>query len=295
MSLVVPDYLGIGAPRTGSRWLCQCLSEHPDLSIVDHEVSFFTTRRVIHPNWHKGVEWYSDILREAKTPGTLIGEITPVYLFDGDTAEKISSVAPNVKLICCLRDQLDRAFSAYRLVLHHSPLLTPKSYPFKKFLTYCGDIYGIEGFYLEHIERFLKFFSREQLLILVYDDLKKTPEFFLNQVYQFLNVDAEFQAPSLINKINDMPVGSSPKFHDQNTGLKNTIKRMKREIKTKLNSLRQPTLKNAEKQGFLITDEIREMMHVLYHDHNIKLGKMLGRDLSHWNRVGNKNLRDSSR
>ena len=164
--MLLPKFIGIGAPRCGTRWISQCLSEHPQISLPPHEVYFFTTRRMVHSFWTKGLEWYSGFFEEcARSGSTLCGEITPVYLFDEDTPGLIHSCIPEAKLICVLRDQAERAYSWYRLFLKVNPDLFKTSYSFKKFLTYHTEVYSTEGFYLDHLKRYLGFFPRESLLI----------------------------------------------------------------------------------------------------------------------------------
>ena len=282
----LPDFLGIGAPRPGTRWLAQCLAEHPEVALPETEVYFFTSRRIVWPYWNKGLEWYGELLASARRPETRqVGEVTPVYLFDDDSPQKIHQVAPNVRLICCLRDQADRAFSFYRLFLHHSPQLTPQSYPFSKFLTYSTEVYGREGFYLEHLRRYFQHFDREQLLILLYDDLQSDPAGLVQRVYRHLGVDDQFVPQGVTRRINPMPLAPG-----RRRGRGPGRRRWNRALSAAAAPLRQlarlvspDPLKEAEQSGILMTPAIRPQMHEMFREHNDELGAMLGRDLRHWN------------
>src|ERR1044071_7051736 len=146
----LPKFIGIGAPRSGTRWLAQCLAEHPEVSIPPEEVYFFTTRRVVHSYWERGVEWYEQLFAQTmKTGAVTWGEVTPTYLLDEGTAERIYQVVPDVKLICILRDQSERAYSWYRFFLNVNRDLYNSDYSFRRFLTYHTEVYAQEGLYLD--------------------------------------------------------------------------------------------------------------------------------------------------
>ena len=60
--------------------------------------------------------------------------------------------------------------------------------------------YVVEGLYYKHINRFLKFFPRENLKIFLYDDLKSDAESFSYAIFSFLGVDPLFK-PTLLHKV----------------------------------------------------------------------------------------------
>lgn len=281
----LPHFIGIGAPRCGTRWLSQCFMEHPEIGISEEEVYFFSTRRLVHSRWSNGESWYSKLLYHSVTPQTkVLGEITPFYLYDEDSAELIYKTVPNVKLICCVRDQFERAYSWYTLFLRHNSSLIDTKFSFNQFLTYCADVYGREGFYLEHINRFLKFFPRESIHFLVYDDLVADPKGYIQKVFEFLEVDSSFQPPAVqrqINSITKIRASRSrlvEKIADKLLwhrfyGLGNWIQKYNN-IYYQSDSLR---------PRHLPSDDLREKMHSMFEEHNIQLGEFLGRDLTHWN------------
>ena len=192
------------------------------------------------------------------TPQTrAVGEITPVYLLDDDTPELIARVAPNARLFCCVRDQSRRAESWYRLFLRFNPTVTPEAYPFEKFLTYQTDVYGREGFYLEALKRFWSHFPREQVLVQSYDELETDPARFARRVFAHIGVDPSFVPPSVQRRINRLapPVGGAAETADSEEAV----------------------------DHLRMSDDLRGKMRVLYERHNAELGRLLDRDLSHWN------------
>ena len=64
------------------------------------------------------------------------------------------------------------------------------------------------GLYSVQLERYFKFFPKEQVLVLVYEDIKKDPRAFMKRIYQFLGVDDTFESSMLYSEIN---VARTPK------------------------------------------------------------------------------------
>jgi Sulfotransferase domain len=284
--MILPKFIGIGAPRCGTRWLARCLSEHQHVAIPPDEVYFFTTRRMVHSFWSKGLEWYSGLFEKCVGPGvTTWGEVTPIYLFDDDTPSLMHQCVPDAKLICCLRDQAERAHSWYRLFLKVNPDLFRTDYSFKSFLTYHTEVYGREGFYLEHLQRYLEYYPRDSILIMLYDDLEKDPLSYIRQIYEYLGVDSSYIPESLTKKINPMilelPKSKSLRTLSAYLGKFRGLQKYG-ELLNKVINVR--VARSEFPRRHRLNPEIRNRIAELYSDHNERLGSFLGRDLSHWNR-----------
>jgi hypothetical protein len=66
-----------------------------------------------------------------------------------------------------------------------------------------------DAFYYKHIRRFLEYFDRDRILILVYEDLKVDPISFLATIYAFLGVDDSFLPERINEKIHQTRVPKS--------------------------------------------------------------------------------------
>lgn len=133
------DFIGIGAPRSASTWLSQCLYEHPQISFptkhsqkklhpLDKEQNFFSQslfrRNYSQKNrYAKGINWYLDNFDWSNTRQTR-GEFSVSYLADSKAPIRIKKHFPNIKIIAILRNPVDMIYSAY----HHLNL-TPASKP----------------------------------------------------------------------------------------------------------------------------------------------------------------------
>jgi hypothetical protein len=114
---VLPDYLIVGAMRSGTSALYEYLTKHPRVArSTTEEVHYFTL------HYERGVDWYRGhfptSLRNAFTRAVhggnvLTGEATPYYMFHPHAPYRIASLLPEVKLIVVLRNPVDRAYSHY--------------------------------------------------------------------------------------------------------------------------------------------------------------------------------------
>ncbi|MFX0073421.1 MAG: sulfotransferase domain-containing protein, partial [Candidatus Hermodarchaeota archaeon] len=56
------------------------------------------------------------------------------------------------------------------------------------------------GFYFKQLKDYIKLFPRENILIVFFEDLQKTPVDFIQKIYNFLNVKDTNYIPSKINQ-----------------------------------------------------------------------------------------------
>lgn len=119
-----------------------------------------------------------------------IGEFSPGYLSDPKVPERIVKYLPEVKLLVILRDPVERAYSQWKYRVQKRA----EKRTFEKFIKEDDEPVQL-GLYGEHLERFLSFFSREQLLILIFERTVANPDATLKSVGNFLDID-----PSGFNK-----------------------------------------------------------------------------------------------
>lgn len=194
------NFIGIGAQKSGTSWAYACLYEHPEICAPIKEIHFFS-----RPRFEQGMEWYESHFKKCNTDA-ITGEFSTSYLYSEDAPERIKKMYPNVKLIAILRNPVDRAYSQYRNTIkagHIDPKVS--------FETYSRSEESVQkqGLYSEQLQRYLKLFPREQMLILIYEDIKKDPIAFMKRIYQFLGVDDTFVSSMVNDEIN---VARTPKL-----------------------------------------------------------------------------------
>jgi Sulfotransferase family len=138
----------------------------------------------------------------------VVGEASPSYLFHPLAAERVARMLPNARLIALLRNPVDRAFSHYQ----HEVALGREQLSFEDALAredermrgelermlrdpayfshpWWNYTYAARGRYAEQLERWFAAFPREQLLVLLTDDLAADTAGTYRQVLEFLGVD----------------------------------------------------------------------------------------------------------
>jgi len=202
-----PDFLLIGAQKSGTSWLAHMLRQHPDIYIPPtKELHFFNERE----NYQRGIDWYLHQF-ENHEGAVSIGECTPNYLWVGeipdyvsrefpirfsrypqlrtDTHELVHRHFPNVKLLVSLRSPVDRAISSYYHAIR-ARRVSPRSS-----ILDAGGREGIiaMGFYHEQLSAWLGLFPRNRFRILIYEeDIRHRRERTVASIYQHLGVDSTF-------------------------------------------------------------------------------------------------------
>ncbi len=210
------DFIGIGVEKGGSTWLGKCISEHPEIwfpkgreiyffnDVDAHFLKFTTTK------YERGIKWYKSQFVHCPN-GKKKGEWAITYICTKKTARRIKKHFPEVKLIAVLRNPVDRAFSQYLYEVRLG--LIDKSMSFEEVLKVRPD-YTQKGYYAKQIKDYLEFFRKDQLLILIYEKVKESPEKYVKKVWNFLGLeDKNYIPPSLKKRINTAGTALFPKVN----------------------------------------------------------------------------------
>jgi hypothetical protein len=193
------DFIGVGAQKSGTSWAYTCLYEHPQICAPVKEIHFFS-----RPRFSNGKQWYENHFRNCdQTKKT--GEFSTSYLYSEATASRIHQMYPDAKLIAILRNPVDRALSQYRNAIKAGEI--KENVSFESYLAQEKSVIE-QGKYYEQLVRYIELFPKEQLLVLVYEDIKKDPKEFMQKIYRFLGVDDAFEASLLYKEVN---IGRTPK------------------------------------------------------------------------------------
>lgn len=186
----LPDFIIIGAQKSGTSSLYYYLSQHPSLKLsVSKEIHYYN----YYLRQGKGINWYKSFFPlKVRSISKKTGEASPYYLFDENAAIQLKRDVPNVKLIALLRNPIDRAYSAYNMNVAHGGWQPRQSFeqaianPDLSMET--SQMYLVRGQYAEHIKKWLKHFKREQFLFIKSEDFFKDPRASLKKVYNFLDI-----------------------------------------------------------------------------------------------------------
>lgn len=173
-----PNFLYIGPDKSASSWLFETLREHPDCYVTtDRHIGFFDR------HFDKGLAWYLVNFSKAPTEAKAIGEVYHDYLFSPVAAERIRRTLPGVKLLTCLRDPVDRAFSSYLFMIRCG--LTDQ--PFEVVLKQYPKLIE-RGLYHKHLSEYFSRFDRDQIKVLFFDRLVADSLEFGRELFAFLDL-----------------------------------------------------------------------------------------------------------
>ncbi len=282
---MLPNFLIIGTQKAATSWLARCLGEHPDVFMFDEkEIHFFNHR------FEEGLTWYEQHFRDYSNQ-VAVGEATPGYISHPDAPDRIQATLGNeIKLIASLRHPVDRAYSAFGQYLRRGEV--PPDTDFRT-LFLQEDQFGLRsrGDYLANLKRYLTYFPRENLLILIYEEFKKDDHKAIRDCLDFLEVDSQFVPQSLKVKVNK---GTDQRlFHGQAIALRRyvavKIKQLPKSIREPVlevgrHTFKEFILKQLPKQNSYkpLDHELRqELLQVFMPDIN-QLEDLIGKDLSVW-------------
>ena len=212
----LPDFIIIGAQKSGTTSLFFYLSQHPEIvPPLKKEIHYFDGG--LKPNvdnYCKGEPWYRAHfpLKGNLAPGQIVFEASPLYLYNPLAPRRIFDLMPDVKMIVLLRNPINRAISQFNhnkrqgkepLSLFEAlkkeearmrPAVEQNDYKSDLFRRYS---YKSRGLYKEQLERYFNHFSRDQLLILpskvFFTQTRKT----LRRIFDFVGVSEDFQVKDL--------------------------------------------------------------------------------------------------
>jgi hypothetical protein len=221
----VPDFFIVGHAKCGTTALYEMLRRHPQIHMPAKEPRFFAMKDIrLEPggsdrqNVHeKGdtqdsqevsgrrprtLDGYRALFADARAD-QLIGEATPAYLRSSLAPERIASVQPDARIIAILREPTSflRSFHLQsvrgynetqsdfqKAIALVEPRREGRSLP-RLSRTPWDLLYTDHVRYVEQLRRYERAFSREQMLVLIYDDFRADNDGTIREVLRFLDVD----------------------------------------------------------------------------------------------------------
>jgi hypothetical protein len=174
-----PDFVGIGAQKAGTTWWFDAILAHPDVySRPDiHKERHFFGRYALQafgpPDCSLYHGWFP------RPPGRRTGEWTPDYMHCAWVPPLLARAAPRARLLVLLRDPIERFRSGLDHNRRDRGRLTVETYQ---------DAFN-RGLYHEALRRWIRYFPRDQILVLQYERCVADPEGQLARTYRFLELE----------------------------------------------------------------------------------------------------------
>ena len=211
----LPDFLVIGVGKAGTHSIYEYLRQHPSISLTRRkETHFFVCDQASEAvpvgfekqDFTDSIDDLTDYLHEfdAKPTATVYGEVCPSYYYYPNAARNIRKYVPDVKLVCILRNPVDRLFSNFTYgsennsASQFSEKVTryfenPDEDP--KFARWVDN-----GNYSRSLEVYFDLFPGENIKIFLYEELSTYPRKLMRELLEFIGLpDFEFDTSQRFN------------------------------------------------------------------------------------------------
>ena len=204
-----PNFFVLGAARAGTTTLHHLLNDHPDIFMPrKKELHYFDNDMVYRSDLGGYLSQFYGYRNECA-----VGEVTPLYFEKGtvfsssggitffneeDSITRIARAFPHNQLIVSLRDPISRAQSLQYKNFMQGKVVTSINEEI------LDELYGKSRLnliyrcrYDIHIKHILEYFSREQVLFLVFENWIQDLQATLDRVSDFLHVERASIPPDI--------------------------------------------------------------------------------------------------
>lgn len=275
---MLPNFIVIGPAKAGSRWIYECLREHFSICMAKNTKG----TRFFERYYDRGIEWYEHFF-ESCSDDLVKGEVDETYISCPEAAERIHRHIPEIKLITCLRNPIERTFSAY-LYFSRMGIINE---PFESAMDKYRKILISDSLYYDHLSNYMKYFPKNNILIMLHDDMGKDPVQFFEKICDFLGIDSTFKPSQLYTRINE---AKEPRSRIINKlAIKTSLLLRKWDMLGPYYKIRNSLLlqkimfsKAYGKNYPTMSESDRKRLQDEYRDQIIGLSGLIGRDLTNW-------------
>jgi hypothetical protein len=189
-----------GTQKGGTSALDSFLRQHPEICMptTRKELHFFDREKentdydAYHANF------------KPKAQHRVIGEASPIYMYWETAPDRIRNYNPKMKWILALRNPVERAFSAWNMETKRGKEKLPFPEAIEKETERCREALPLQhrvysyvdrGFYAHQVGRLFNIFGRDNVLVLLSEELRSDHSRTLRRVFEFLGVDKSFVPP----------------------------------------------------------------------------------------------------
>ncbi len=296
---MLPNFLVIGAGRSGTTSLHHYLGSHPDVYLprVKSPSHFYCRDRA--PSENPGVRLVTrnffvpneadyEALFDGVRGEKAIGEVSPAYLASTAVPARIAERIPEARLIAILRNPVDRVYARYVARLRDGlenrsdfAGIVREERTESLIRDDAAGTYLAAGFCSHVLRSYFEKFSRDKIRIHLFEDLRDDAARLMAETFEFLGVDASFRIDTRAR-------------HNASGGvIRNPLLRAMWTRSALLRARAQPYVPGwirgpvsaAVKRDLdrrPLDAELRAELTALYRTEIEKLQQMLNRDLSHW-------------
>ncbi|MBO0320980.1 sulfotransferase [Muricauda sp. CAU 1633] len=283
------SFFCIGAQKAGTSTLHDILVQNPDIYLPDvKETHFFRDDE----KYNLGRAHYFKKYFSARE-SDFLGEIDPEYSYFTECAQRIKeTLGDSIKFLFILRNPVDRAYSHYLMTKRRGyeelGFIEALEKENSRLCNHWGRIhhsYISRGIYSTQINRYTKLFGKNNLKIILFEDLIKDMEGTVNSISKFIGLPPYEYDFDLKSNIASEPKSIllrnfifKPNYIKKLLGKMIWSEELKANIITSLNRKNLKPVKNS-----LLSNNQKKLVHDLYFSDEINLlEKIVGRSLQHW-------------
>ncbi|MEM7085938.1 MAG: sulfotransferase domain-containing protein [Bacteroidota bacterium] len=202
------DFFVVGVARGGTTSLYNYLLQHPEVFLPSvKECNYFSKvaslDKEVYLEPEPGKEYHMKIIQSERIYNGLFfgakanqkkGEVSPSYMWDKLTAQRIYDYNKEAKLIVTLRNPIERAYSHYLMHYHTG---YDKSSSFEESLSSeknsiwgGGNMYLEMGLYYSQLKAYFDVFSRNRIKVIITEDWTQDSAQSMNDIFNFLGVSS---------------------------------------------------------------------------------------------------------
>lgn len=296
-----PNLFIVGAPKSGTTALASYLSAHREVFVADKELSYFGSDlefRTKRGRWRIGYDTYLEWFAQ-HGQARYRTDRSVFYLYSSRAAEEIHTYDPRARIIALLRNPVDQMHSQHSEMLFQGEevvasfgeaiALEEQRKRGDQVPPGCQKVFGLFyrdiARYAGQVERYFAVFGRDQVCVVLHDDLVVDSARTYRTVLRFLDIDPDHRPH--FNVVNANKVVRSTRVRDllgqSPSGLRRLGRvlvpdeRLRASLRRRLHALnteRRPRPPMAPELHRQLTDEFAPEVR--------RLEQLLDRDLGGW-------------
>ena len=315
-----PNFFVVGAAKAGTSSLGHYLKQHPEVYISPIKEPLYFSKDFYRENFrpeylmsvgsldigeylenyplpYKPIAHvydqahYLELFREVENEKA-IGELSTGYLYSSCAAENIFKFNPSAKIVMVLRQPVERAYSHHQMAVKD---FVDFEYDFLRALEHDyatsekgwgkSHLYIELSLYFDQVRRYLVLFPENQVKIFIYDDLRRDPVKFMEELFEFLEVDVSHASSIDVSERKNVTSHPRYKFSRRFERLLNIFRKYIRVMPDDYRSLIRRLMFTDKRTPKLQRHEFEHAMK--YFDEDIKkLSVLIKRDLRCWYHYG---------
>ena len=203
-----PNLFIVGAPKSGTTALSRYLTAHPDVFVANRELNYFSFdldfRTMKGEAWRMTLEAYRGWF--AEHPNVRYrGDHSVFYLYSTQAATEIRAFSPAARILIMLRNPVDQMHSEHSEMFFQGDeterdfaialALEEARHEGRQVPPRCRKVFGLFyrdlARYTDQVKRYFAAFGREQVCVVLHDDLVADATGAYRRVLEFLGIDPD--------------------------------------------------------------------------------------------------------